>query len=92
MVVAGDRLPCKPQWPAGLVELMTSCCCAAPPDRPTFKMLSESLSQLLIQESYGSSVPNDIRGEEEVRLNSILCSLLFMMKDDAFCCYNQHFV
>jgi hypothetical protein len=66
MVVAGDRLPCKPQWPAGLVELMTSCCCAAPPDRPTFKMLSESLSQLLIQESYGSSVPKDIRGEEEV--------------------------
>lgn len=43
VVVGGERLPCKPQWPARLVQIMTRCWAANPSQRPTFNVIRDLL-------------------------------------------------
>eukprot|EP01036_Dinobryon_divergens_P024912 gene24912-33405_t len=45
-VLRGQRLPCQPSWPRGLVELIGRCCSLRPADRPTFTEILQQLSGL----------------------------------------------
>ena len=64
-VLRGERLPCPPSWPHGLVDMIGRCCSLSPADRPTFRDILQQLSIIDTLTKFAPTAASAVKMDDE---------------------------